>query len=47
MVGLSKNKENPSDFAITLDEEYADFQFPDDFIFDLWGVISDAKKGRI
>ncbi|KAK3726574.1 hypothetical protein QZH41_011031 [Actinostola sp. cb2023] len=47
LVALSKNKENPSDFAICLDEEYADFQFPDDFIFDLWGVIGDAKKGRI
>lgn len=47
LVELSKNKANPSDFAVCLDEDFAIFQFPDDFIFDVWGAIQDAKDGRI
>jgi hypothetical protein len=47
LVELSKNKGNPSDFAVSLDESFAEFQFPDDFIFDMWGVINDAKNGRV
>lgn len=47
LVELSKNKGNPSDFAVCLDEDFAIFQFPDDFVFDVWGSIQDAKDGRI
>lgn len=44
---LSKNRKNPSDFALAIDQDFADFEFPDDFIFDIWGVVSDAKSGRM
>lgn len=40
--------ENPHDFTTKVDEsEIKDFGFTDDFIFDLWGAISDAKQGRL
>ncbi|XP_074611317.1 PDZ domain-containing protein GIPC3-like [Acropora palmata] len=47
LVTKSKALNNPSDFAMAVDEEFADFQFPDDFIFDIWGAISDSKSGRL
>ncbi|XP_068676155.1 PDZ domain-containing protein GIPC3-like [Montipora foliosa] len=47
LVTKSKTLDNPSDFAMAVDEEFADFQFPDDFIFDIWGAISDSRSGRL
>lgn len=47
LVTKSKTLTNPSDFAMAVDEEFADFQFPDDFIFDIWGAVSDSKSGRL
>ncbi|KAL5022842.1 hypothetical protein ScPMuIL_001997 [Solemya velum] len=39
---------NPSDFAIAVDESNLNvFGFTDEFIFDLWGAIKDAKDGRL
>ena len=46
LVTKSKTLTNPSDFAVAVDEEFGDFQFPDDFIFDIWGAVSDSKSGR-
>ena len=46
-MDLSKNKVNPSDFALAVDRDFSDFEFPDEFIFDIWGVVSDAKSGRM
>ncbi|XP_072347021.1 PDZ domain-containing protein GIPC1-like [Scyliorhinus torazame] len=45
MVDLGKKK-NPDEFAQALDEELGDFAFPDEFVFDVWGAIGDAKAGR-
>jgi len=40
--------ENPHEFAVALDNsDMGGFGFTDDFIFDLWGSISDAKQGRL
>ena len=40
--------DNPHNFAVALDEsELGEFGFTDDFVFDLWGSISDAKQGRL
>jgi hypothetical protein len=40
--------DNPSAFALAIDgSELAEFGFTDDFVFDLWGAISDAKQGRL
>lgn len=45
---LGSKKDNPSDFAMAMDNsELKEFGFTDDFIFDLWGAISDAKSGRL
>lgn len=39
--------DNPSDYALAVDSQLGDFEFPDEFVFDLWGAINDAKAGRI
>ncbi|XP_013789829.2 PDZ domain-containing protein GIPC1-like [Limulus polyphemus] len=39
---------NPADFAIAVEESDLEaFGFSEDFIFDLWGAIKDAKDGRL
>lgn len=41
-------KDNPHDFAVAIDEsDLGEFGFTDDFVFDMWGAISDAKSGRL
>ncbi|XP_070564404.1 PDZ domain-containing protein GIPC1-like [Ptychodera flava] len=47
MVEFGKDKGNPNEFAAAMDENLADFAFPDEFVFDVWGAITDAKAGRI
>ncbi|XP_077980896.1 PDZ domain-containing protein GIPC1-like [Glandiceps talaboti] len=47
MVDLGKDKDNPNDFAQAMDTNLGDFAFPDEFVFDVWGAITDAKAGRI
>ncbi|XP_006631827.2 PDZ domain-containing protein GIPC1 [Lepisosteus oculatus] len=47
MVELGKDKRNPDEFAEALDETLGDFAFPDEFVFDVWGAIGDAKVGRV
>ncbi|XP_045157890.1 PDZ domain-containing protein GIPC1-like [Mercenaria mercenaria] len=43
-----KDKDNPHDFTLVIDNsDLAEFGFTDDFVFDLWGAISDAKSGRL
>ncbi|KAG9334088.1 hypothetical protein JZ751_009180 [Albula glossodonta] len=46
MVEVGKDKKNPDEFAMALDEALGDFAFPDEFVFDVWGAIGDAKQGR-
>ncbi|XP_028375486.2 PDZ domain-containing protein GIPC1 isoform X2 [Phyllostomus discolor] len=43
MVELGKDKRNPDELAEALDERLGDFAFPDEFVFDVWGAIGDAK----
>ncbi|TEA19433.1 hypothetical protein DBR06_SOUSAS29610005 [Sousa chinensis] len=43
MFEAGKDKGNPDEFAVALDETLGDFAFPDEFVFDVWGVIGDAK----
>ena len=39
---------NPHEFCEKITQsEIADFGFSEDFIFDLWGAINDAKSGRL
>ena len=45
---IGNKKDNPHDFAMAVDaSELEAFGFTDDFIFDLWGSINDAKSGRL
>ncbi|XP_016344920.1 PDZ domain-containing protein GIPC1-like [Sinocyclocheilus anshuiensis] len=46
MVEVGREKKNPDEFAMALDEALGDFAFPDEFVFDVWGAIGDAKQGR-
>ncbi|XP_051983829.1 PDZ domain-containing protein GIPC1-like [Xyrauchen texanus] len=46
MVEVGKDKQNPDEFATALDKALGDFAFPDEFVFDVWGAIGDAKEGR-
>ncbi|XP_007896904.2 PDZ domain-containing protein GIPC3 isoform X1 [Callorhinchus milii] len=46
MVETGKDKKNPDEFAEALDSVLGDFAFPDEFVFDVWGAIGDAKNGR-
>ncbi|MBZ3883694.1 PDZ domain-containing protein GIPC2 [Sciurus carolinensis] len=45
MFEAGKDKNNPDEFAMALDETLGDFAFPDEFVFDVWGAIGDAKQG--
>ena len=47
LIDLGKNLDNPSDYAMAVDNQLGDFAFPDYLIFDIWGAINDAKSGRI
>ncbi|XP_062849027.1 PDZ domain-containing protein GIPC2 [Trichomycterus rosablanca] len=47
MVEVGRDKTNPDEFAMALDEALGDFAFPDEFVFDVWGAIGDAKQGRV
>ncbi|XP_023064687.1 PDZ domain-containing protein GIPC2 isoform X4 [Piliocolobus tephrosceles] len=44
MFEAGKDKVNPDEFAVALDGTLGDFAFPDEFVFDVWGVIGDAKR---
>lgn len=40
-----KDKSNPDEFAVAIDKTLGDFAFPDEFVFDAWGAIGDARRG--
>ncbi|KAF6108904.1 GIPC PDZ domain containing family member 2 [Phyllostomus discolor] len=40
-----KDKNNPDEFAVAIDKTLGDFAFPDEFVFDAWGAIGDARRG--
>ncbi|RWS03326.1 PDZ domain-containing protein GIPC3-like protein [Dinothrombium tinctorium] len=45
---LGRDKNNPHDFMLAIDSSDLEvFGFSDEFIFDLWGAINDAKAGRL
>ncbi|XP_029804558.1 PDZ domain-containing protein GIPC2 isoform X1 [Suricata suricatta] len=44
MFEAGKDKGNPDEFAVALDETLGDFAFPDEFLFDVWGAIGDVKQ---
>lgn len=45
---LGRSHENPHEFCEAITQsEIDDFGFSEDFIFDLWGAINDARSGRL
>lgn len=45
---LGQQKQNTMEFAEAVDDSDLEaFGFTDDFIFELWGAITDAKAGRL
>nr|XP_012642828.1 PDZ domain-containing protein GIPC2 isoform X5 [Microcebus murinus] len=45
MFEAGKDKSNPDEFSMALNETLGEFAFPDEFVFDLWGAIGDARRG--
>ena len=45
---LGESRSNTMEFAEAIDtSDLHEFGFTDDFIFELWGAITDAKSGRL
>ncbi|XP_004679581.1 PREDICTED: PDZ domain-containing protein GIPC2 [Condylura cristata] len=42
-----KDKRNTDGFAVALNEMLGETAFPEEFVFEIWGAISDAKQGRL
>ncbi|CAG2104671.1 unnamed protein product [Medioppia subpectinata] len=48
ILDLGQQKSNPHDFVMAIDNsDLKEFGFSDNFIFDLWGAVTDAKAGRL
>jgi hypothetical protein len=44
----ARGKTNSMDFAEAIDNsELEEFGFTDDFVIEMWGVITDARSGRL
>ncbi len=46
MVDMSKAKASRDDFAVVMDQNFAEFEFPDDFVTDVWSIIQTTKMAR-
>ena len=44
MVDMGKSKPTVDDFAVIMDENLGEFEFPDDFVIDVWTVIDGLKS---
>ena len=47
MVDLGKGKANVDDFAVAIDDNLGEFEFPDDFVIDLWTAIERMRNSDI
>ncbi|KAM8793856.1 LOW QUALITY PROTEIN: PDZ domain-containing protein GIPC1 [Eudromia elegans] len=47
MVELGRDAPDPDALALALDAQLGDFAFPDEFVFDVWGAVGDARAGRL
>ncbi|XP_005999139.3 PDZ domain-containing protein GIPC3 [Latimeria chalumnae] len=45
IVETGRHKKNAQDFAEAFDSVLGDFAFPDEFLFDVWGTIEEARNG--
>ena len=47
MVDLGRGKTSVDDFAVAIDNNLGEFQFPDDFVIELWTAIEAARNSNI
>ncbi|KAM8791219.1 PDZ domain-containing protein GIPC2 [Rhynchonycteris naso] len=40
-----KDKYNSEEFSVALGKTFGDFEFPQEFVFEVWGAIADARRG--
>lgn len=43
LIDLGKDKKNVDEYACAVDEMLGDFEFPDEFLYDVWGALTDAR----
>ena len=46
MVDLGKGKNNVDDFAVAVDNNLGEFEFPDDFVIEMWTIIKVARTSH-
>lgn len=46
MVDLGKGKTNVDDFAVAIDNNLGEFEFPDDFVIELWTAVEIARNSN-
>ena len=46
MVDFGKGKNNVDDFAVAIDNNLGEFEFPDDFVIELWTIIEVARNSN-
>ena len=44
MVDLGKDKQDVDEFAVAMDEALGEFEFPDEFVMDVWTSIETVRK---
>ncbi|XP_055979746.1 PDZ domain-containing protein GIPC2 [Sorex fumeus] len=47
MFEAGNGKGNSEEFSVEINKTLGEFAFPEEFVFDVWGAISDAKQGRL
>ena len=44
MVDLGKDKQDVDEFALAMDDALGEFEFPDEFVMDVWTSIDTVRK---
>ena len=44
MVDLGKDKQDIDEFALAMDDALGEFEFPDEFVMDVWTSIQSVRK---
>ena len=44
MVDLGKDKQDIDEFALAMDDALGEFEFPDEFVMDVWTSIDTVRK---
>ncbi|XP_065834103.1 PDZ domain-containing protein GIPC2-like [Oscarella lobularis] len=46
LIDSARDKKNIDEFACAVDEGLADFEFPDEFLYDIWGILTDLRPAN-